>query len=156
MKNFYVHKNSGAGTTLLFSEGKLLQIPAFAITKNSLEEIINLNVFEEYYKIPVLEIGKKITLKKDMKGLDYDILEEYGGKEVTLNFFDERGGKINFDEKRNLIIASVILVIGIGGAYFQFGSLTLSGMSLATVVGIVLNLILPKKAQSEIEHEAKA
>ena len=64
--------------------------------------------------------------------------------------------KINFDEKRNLIIASVILVIGIGGAYFQFGSLTLSGMSLATVVGIVLNLILPKKAQSEIEHEAKA
>ena len=50
MKNFYVHKNSGAGTTLLFSEGKLLQIPAFAITKNSLEEIINLNVFEEYYK----------------------------------------------------------------------------------------------------------
>ncbi len=64
--------------------------------------------------------------------------------------------KINFDEKRNLIIASVILVIGIGGAYFQFGSLTLSGMSLATVVGIVLNLILPKHAQSEIEHETKA
>lgn len=101
MKNFYVHKNSSAGTTLLFSEGKLLQIPAFAITKNSLEEIINLNVFEEYYKIPVLEIGKKITLKKDIKGLDYDILEEYGGKEVTLNFFDERDGKINFDENKS-------------------------------------------------------
>lgn len=59
--------------------------------------------------------------------------------------------KIDFDKKRNLIIASVILVIGIGGAYFQFGSLTLSGMSLATVVGIILNLILPKQAKSEME-----
>ena len=36
-----------------------------------------------------------------MKGLDYDILEEYGGKEVTLNFFDERDGKINFDENKS-------------------------------------------------------
>ena len=101
MKNFYVHKNSSAGTTLLFSEGKLLQIPAFAITKNSLEEIINLNVFEEYYKIPAFKIGEKVKLKKDMKGLDDDILEEYGGREVTLNFFDEINGKINFDENKS-------------------------------------------------------
>ena len=101
MKNFYVHKNSGAGDTLLFSKGRLLQIPAFAITKNSLEKIINLNAFEEYYKIPVLEIGKKITLKKDIRGLDDDILEEYGGREVTLNFFDERDGKINFVENKS-------------------------------------------------------
>lgn len=57
--------------------------------------------------------------------------------------------KIDFNKKRNLIIASVILVIGIGGAYLDFGSLTLSGMSLATVVGILLNLVLPKEARSE-------
>lgn len=57
--------------------------------------------------------------------------------------------KIDFDKKRNLIIASVILVIGIGGAFLEFGSLTLSGMSLATVVGIILNLVLPKQAKSE-------
>lgn len=57
--------------------------------------------------------------------------------------------KIDFDKKRNLIIASVILVIGIGGAFLEFGSLTLSGMSLATVVGIILNLVLPHQAKSE-------
>lgn len=57
---------------------------------------------------------------------------------------------IDFDEKRNLIIASVILVIGIGGLMFQVGTFTLSGMALATVVGIVLNLVLPQKARNEV------
>lgn len=57
--------------------------------------------------------------------------------------------KIDLDEKRNLIIASAILVIGIGGLILQVGTFALSGMALATVVGIVLNLILPKKARSE-------
>ena len=101
MQNFYVHKNSGAGETLLFNKGMLLQIPAFAITKSSLEKIINLNAFEDYNKIPAFKIGEKVKLKKDMKGLDDDILEEYGGREVTLNFFDERDGKINFDENKS-------------------------------------------------------
>ena len=101
MKNFYVHKNSGAGETLLFNKGMLLQIPAFAITKSSLEKIINLNAFEDYNKIPAFKIGEKIKLKKDMEGLDYDILEEYGGREVTLNFFDEGNGKINFVENKS-------------------------------------------------------
>lgn len=88
MKNFYVHKNSSAGTTLLFSEGKLLQIPAFAITKNSLEEIINLNVFEEYYKIPVLEIGKKIS-KRDGSGLVSDYADY--NTEAILNWIFKMG-----------------------------------------------------------------
>ncbi|MBA4537586.1 uracil permease [Bacillus aquiflavi] len=46
--------------------------------------------------------------------------------------------------KRNLIISSVILVIGVGGAFIQIGErLSLSGMALAAIVGIILNLILP-------------
>lgn len=57
--------------------------------------------------------------------------------------------QVDFNQKRNLIIASTILVIGIGGLNFNFGSFSLSGMALATVIGIVLNLILPKKALSE-------
>lgn len=57
--------------------------------------------------------------------------------------------QIDFNEKRNLIIASAILIIGIGGLTFQIGSFSLSGMALATVIGIVLNLVLPKKAKSE-------
>ena len=57
--------------------------------------------------------------------------------------------KINFDKKKNLLIASVILVIGIGGLVFKVGTLELSSMALATVLGIVLNLILPENARSE-------
>ena len=53
--------------------------------------------------------------------------------------------KINFD-KKNLLIASVILVIGIGGLVFKVGTFELSSMALATVLGIVLNLILPENA----------
>lgn len=57
--------------------------------------------------------------------------------------------KINFDKKKNLLIASVILVIGIGGLVFKVGTFELSSMALATVLGIVLNLILPQNARSE-------
>ena len=57
--------------------------------------------------------------------------------------------KINFDRKKNLIIASVILVIGIGGLVFTVGTFTLSAMALATVLGIILNLILPETSRSE-------
>jgi uracil permease len=55
---------------------------------------------------------------------------------------------IDFSEKRNLIIASVILVIGIGGARIQFGSLEVSEMSLATYVGVLLNLVLPRRPEA--------
>ena len=54
--------------------------------------------------------------------------------------------KIDFSQKRNLIIASVILVIGIGGAAIHVGShFSLEGMALASIIGIVLNQILPGK-----------
>ena len=57
--------------------------------------------------------------------------------------------KIDFDKKKNLLIASTILVIGIGGLVFEAGTFTLSAMALATVLGIILNLILPEQARSE-------
>ena len=37
-----------------------------------------------------------------------------------------------------------MLVIGLGGAVISVGGFTLIGMSLAAIVGIVLNLILPQ------------
>ena len=53
--------------------------------------------------------------------------------------------KVDFGKKRNVIIASAMLVIGLGGAVFQLGQLvTFSGTALSAVVGIVLNLILPQ------------
>lgn len=57
--------------------------------------------------------------------------------------------KIDFDKKKNLLIASVILVIGIGGLVFKLDTFELSSMALATVLGIILNLILPDTARSE-------
>lgn len=55
--------------------------------------------------------------------------------------------KVDFGEKRNLVIASVILVIGIGGAALKFVGINLEieGMALATFVGIFLNFLLPGK-----------
>ncbi|WP_102692732.1 uracil-xanthine permease family protein [Rummeliibacillus pycnus] len=60
--------------------------------------------------------------------------------------------KIDFDDKRNLVIASVILILGIGGAKIIFTeTFSIQGMALAAIVGVVLNLILPGKAQPDIE-----
>ncbi|ADD68923.1 uracil-xanthine permease [Denitrovibrio acetiphilus DSM 12809] len=53
--------------------------------------------------------------------------------------------KVDFSKSRNLIIASVILVIGIGDLSFTMGKVTLGGIGLAGIIGIVLNLILPKE-----------
>lgn len=65
--------------------------------------------------------------------------------------------RVDFDKKRNLIIASVILVVGIGGLIFKVGVFELSGMALATLFGILLNLVLPDKAKSEqVEAENEA
>jgi len=50
----------------------------------------------------------------------------------------------NFDNKKNLLIASVILVSGIGGLTLQLSGLQISGVALSTVLGIVLYLVLPE------------
>lgn len=63
--------------------------------------------------------------------------------------------KVDFDKKKNLLIASTILVIGIGGLVFEVGTFTLSAMALATVLGIVLNLVLPEKSRSELQEEER-
>ncbi|MEY8291907.1 solute carrier family 23 protein [Carnobacteriaceae bacterium 52-44] len=52
--------------------------------------------------------------------------------------------QIDFTKVRNLIIASAMLVIGLGGAVLDIGPLVVSGTALSAVVGVVLNLILPK------------
>jgi uracil permease len=63
--------------------------------------------------------------------------------------------QIDFGEKRNMLIASVILVIGIGGAYLQLGNFQLTSVALSTIIGMLLNWILPKKAASEKAQEEK-
>jgi uracil permease len=56
---------------------------------------------------------------------------------------------VDYRDKRNLTISSVILVIGIGGGLLSFNitgefNFELAGVALATVVGIVLNLVIPE------------
>jgi len=54
--------------------------------------------------------------------------------------------QVDFSKQRHLIIASAMLVIGLGGAVFPLGgSATLSGTALAAIVGVILNCILPDK-----------
>lgn len=51
--------------------------------------------------------------------------------------------KVNMEDMKNLIIVGAMLVVGLGGAAIQLNeSVSLSGMSLAALVGIILNLIL--------------
>ena len=67
--------------------------------------------------------------------------------------------KVDFNQSRNLIIASSMLVIGLGGALFDIAVLvTLSGTALSAITGILLNQILPKEEpeyEVELERESK-
>lgn len=54
--------------------------------------------------------------------------------------------QVNFDNPKNIVVASSMLVLGLGGAAIAITngdlSITISGMSLASIFGIILNLIL--------------
>lgn len=62
--------------------------------------------------------------------------------------------KIDMNKTRNLIIVSLILTIGIGGAAITFGKFSLAGIGLASLVGVILNLIIPDKEKKEENAEA--
>jgi len=60
--------------------------------------------------------------------------------------------QIDFTHSRNMIVVALILVLGLGGAVADLGTITVagaevplqaSGMALAALVGVVVNLLLP-------------
>ena len=53
--------------------------------------------------------------------------------------------QVDFREVRNLIIASSMLVLGLGGAILELGPVTLSGTALCALAGVILNLVLPNE-----------
>lgn len=53
--------------------------------------------------------------------------------------------QVDMGDTRNLVISSLILTIGIGGAELAFGSFTIGGIGLAALVGVILNLVIPRK-----------
>ena len=58
--------------------------------------------------------------------------------------------KTDMGNTRNLIIVSLILTTGIGGAVLQIGNISMTGIGLSALIGVILNLILPRtKAEKE-------
>ena len=53
-------------------------------------------------------------------------------------------GQVDMNDPRNMIIVSMILVLAIGGMVVDLGGVAFSGIGLGAIVGIVLNLVLPK------------
>ena len=51
--------------------------------------------------------------------------------------------KTSLNKTRNMVIISIILTVGIGGASVEFGKFSMAGIGLASIVGVLLNLILP-------------
>jgi uracil permease len=51
--------------------------------------------------------------------------------------------KVDLGNSRNLVIASLILTTGIGGAEMTIGHITIGGIGLAALIGVILNLVIP-------------
>lgn len=60
---------------------------------------------------------------------------------------------VDFNENRNLFVASAILVSGVGGLALSFGQVKLTAVACALIIGIILNLILSKKNSSDSSRE---
>ena len=67
--------------------------------------------------------------------------------------------QVDFEKPVNVIVASTMLVLGLGGAAISIVSgdlsVTISGMSLASIAGILLNLALRGKEDEEVVIEEK-
>ncbi len=65
--------------------------------------------------------------------------------------------KIDFGKSKNIVVASTMLVLGLGGAAISIVhgdlSVTISGMSLAAIIGILLNLLLPDEKDDDDKSE---
>ena len=73
----------------------------------------------------------------------YGMISAVGVRNIVEN-------QVNFKSSRNVLVMALILVLAIGISYSQAGSLTigsvkLSGLAVAALVGIILNAILPGK-----------
>ena len=63
---------------------------------------------------------------------------------------------VDLGENRNLFTASVILIAGIGGLTLSFGSVTITSVACAIILGIITNAVLGCKARKAAAAEEKA
>ncbi|GAB6146518.1 uracil-xanthine permease family protein [Desulfocicer niacini] len=66
---------------------------------------------------------------------------------IGLNTLMQSGEDLT--EARNLSIVALILVFGIGGMTFSAGEFSLQGIGLAGILGVVMNLVLPRRKEEE-------
>lgn len=63
--------------------------------------------------------------------------------------------QIDFGKSKNVVVASTMLVLGLGGAAVSFASgdfsITISGMSLAAIIGVLINIFLPDEKNEKEE-----
>ena len=52
--------------------------------------------------------------------------------------------KVDLNQTRSIIIVSVVMTLGIGGAILPMGSFSLSGIGLSALAGVILNLVIPQ------------
>ena len=65
--------------------------------------------------------------------------------------------KTDMGNTRNLIIVSLILTTGIGGAVLEMGTFNMTGIGLSAVIGVLLNLVLPRtKEEKEADMNANS
>lgn len=61
--------------------------------------------------------------------------------------------RVDFDDNRNLMIASVVIIIGVGmetaGLSIPLGDYVLPGMATSTLLGIILNAVMPRKSSQK-------
>ena len=63
--------------------------------------------------------------------------------------------RVNLASSRNVVIISVTLTTGIGGAALSFGNFSLSGIGLSAVIAVLLNLLLPERKEDREEPTMK-
>ena len=60
--------------------------------------------------------------------------------------------KVDLEENNNLFVVSAILIAGIGGLTLKFGSVEITTIACALILGIILNIILSKK-KADVEEK---
>ena len=80
-----------------------------------------------------------------------------GGVCITLYGFIAVSGlkmlqKVDLDENKNLFVAAVILICGIGGLTVSFGKVTLTSIACALILGIIVNVVLSKFKKSDSDE----
>lgn len=117
----------------------MTKIASVSVVRNAAIIAILLSAFGKFTAI-VSTIPSAVL--GGMSILLYGVIANNGLKVLITN-------RVDFGEARNLIIASAMLVIGLGGAVLTIGStFMISGTALSAVVGVVLNLLLPMNSSN--------